>query len=104
MLLPPPIVATISKESPVIGSTHVECENWLKFYDNFVYRTTVFYKGPLLVMSPKLEENLSPASYITMKAEKNNIKCAILDQQGSYPVAFFKLSTTKQTWPQTVMC
>ena len=82
-LLPPPIVATISQESPVIGSTHVTCENWLKFYDNYLYRTSVFYKGPLLVMGSKLEENLSPASYITMKCYKKNIKCAILDQQGS---------------------
>ena len=37
----------------------------------------------LLVMSSKLEENLSLASYITIKAYKKNIKCAILDQQGS---------------------
>ena len=83
LLLTPSIVATISKERPVIGSTHIECENWLKFNDNYLYRTSVFYKGPLLVTSSKLEENLSPASYITTKCYKNNIKSAILDQQGA---------------------
>ena len=39
----------------MIGSAHVTCENWLKLYDNYLYRTSVFYKGLLLIMSSKLE-------------------------------------------------
>ena len=58
------------------------CEHWLKTHDNHIFRKSVFYKGPLLIISSKLEDNLSPASYITIKAYKNNIKSAILTRQG----------------------
>ena len=80
--LPLSIAATIAKDSPVHESTIDSCENWLKFYDNHLYRNSIFYKGPLLILSSKLENNLSPASYITIKAYKSNIKSAILTRQG----------------------
>ena len=73
-LLPPSIVGTIAKNSPVPGSTHETCANWLQLYNNFLYLKSIFYKGPLLAATSNLEVNLSPASYITMKAYKNNIK------------------------------
>ena len=47
-------------------------------------------------MSPKLNENLPPASYITMKA----YIITILNQEGNGEVAFFKFSTTKQAGPR----
>ena len=81
--LPPSLVATISDESPVHGSTHETCENWLKFYNNNYYRNSIFYKGPLLLLSYNFEENLSPSSYLTIKAYRNNIKRIILSQQKS---------------------
>ena len=80
--LPPSIVATIASNSPVHNSTIDSCADWLKLYENHIYRKSVFYKGPLLLLSSKLEDNLSPASYITMKAYKNNVKSAILTRQG----------------------
>ena len=82
-LLPPSINATISKDSPVHGSTHETCESWLKFYDNNIYRNSVFYKGPLLPLSSTIEENLPLASFITMKAYKRNVKHALLDIQSA---------------------
>ena len=42
------------------------------------YLNSILYKGPLLKLSSKLEDNLSPAGYITIKAYKTNIKSAIL--------------------------
>ena len=80
--LPLSIKATIAKDSPVYDSTMDSCEHWLKTHDNHIFRKSVFYKGPLLIISSKLEDNLSPASYITIKAYKNNIKSAILTRQG----------------------
>ena len=91
-LLPPSIVLTIAKNSPVEGSTHDTCEDWLKFYDNLSYRNSVFYKGPLFGLSSDLEHNLSPASYITMKAYKTNIIEAILLRQGSGDTAEWHVS------------
>ena len=82
-LLPPSIVGTIAKNSPVPGSTHETCANWLQLYNNFLYLKSIFYKGPLLAATSNLEVNLSPASYITMKAYKNNIKHVVLTMQGS---------------------
>ena len=82
-LLPPSIVLTISKDSPILGSTHETCESWLKFYDNHLYRNALFYKGPLLALSSNLEVNLSLASYINMKTYKKNVKIEILALQGS---------------------
>ena len=81
-LLPISIVATISKDSPVQSSTHETCANWLKLYDNHLYRKSIFYKGPLLILSSHLDENLSLASYINIKAYKTNVKCKILTIQG----------------------
>ncbi len=82
-LLPPSIISTISKDSPLPDSTHETCDNWLKFYDNHYYRKSLFFKGPLLVLSPSLDENLSPVSYINMKSYKINVKGSILKIQGS---------------------
>ena len=81
--LPYSIVETISSDSPVPGSTHDTCANWLKIYNNFLHNKSIFYKGPLLVATSDLEENLSLASYITIKAYKNNIKKLVLSKQGS---------------------
>ena len=82
-LLPSSIAETISKDSPEPGSTHETCESWLKQYNNFLYSKSVFYKGPLLVACSNLDENLSPASYISMKAYKNNVKHVLITLQGS---------------------
>ena len=49
----------IAKDSPVTGSTHETCSDWLKIYSNHIYRNSIFFKGPLLVLSSDLEENLS---------------------------------------------
>ena len=38
LLLPPSIRLTISEESPVVGSSHETCENWLRNYNNRIYR------------------------------------------------------------------
>ena len=55
----------------------------LQLYNNFLYLKSIFYKGPFLVATSNLEENLSPASYITINAYKNNIKHVVLTIQGS---------------------
>ena len=57
-LLPPSIRNTIGQGSSVLRSTHETCENWLKIYDNFYYRKSIFFKGPLLLTDPCKNINL----------------------------------------------
>ena len=85
-LLPTSVVATISKESPVPDSTHVTCENWLNSYNNHFYRKSLFFKGPLLLLSSGVEETLSLASLLTISCYKTNVKDFLLKiQSGSDP-------------------
>ena len=82
-LLPPAIIETISTDSPIQGSNHELCESWLRIYNNHLYRNTLFFKGPLLVATSKINENLPLASFITIKAYKTNVKQALLTIQSS---------------------
>ena len=83
-LLPPSIKNTISTESPKPGSSHETCENWLKVYNNHLYRKSIFCKGPLLVSTnSSIEENISLSSFISAKTYKRNIKDALLTKQKS---------------------
>ena len=85
-LLPTSVAATISKESPVPDSTHVTCENWLNSYNNHFYRKSLFFKGPLLLLSSGVEETLSLASLLTISCYKTNVKDFLLKiQSGSDP-------------------
>ena len=106
-LLPSSIVETIAKNSPVPGSTHETCADWLKSYNNFLYLKSIFYKGPfILVTTSNLEENLSPASLTAMKlkAYENIIKHVMLTIQGSGVAAAWEpsnlpLYNIHYTWP-----
>ena len=78
--IPPSIVATIPADSPMPDSTFDTCSNWLKRFDNHLYRNSVFYKGPLLVLSPM--PNTSPAGLLNLNKYKNDMKYSILMIQG----------------------
>ena len=82
-LLPTSVSSTISEDSPVPGSTHETCENWLKVYNNHIYNKSVFFKGPLIIANSMMNENLSPASFISLKAYRKNVKQALLIKQSS---------------------
>ena len=82
-LLPSSIIETISKDSPIQGSNHELCESWLKIYNNFPYRNSLFFKGPLLLSTSNINENLPLASFKTIKAYKANVKQALLTIQSS---------------------
>ena len=80
-LLPTSIRSTISDESPRPGSNYETCGDWLSTYGNHIYANSFFFKGPLILTNSMINENLSPASFVTLKAYKNNIKQAILLRQ-----------------------
>ena len=82
-LLPKSIRETIPVNSPVAGSNHESCANWLKIYNNPFYNKSVFFKGPLLLSGTSINENLPLASFIAIKLYKKNIKEALLSSQSS---------------------
>ena len=82
-LLPNSIRETIPEDSPIAGSTHESCENWLKIYNTSNYNRSVFFKGPLLLSGTKVNENLPLTSYISMKLYKTNVIEALRRIQSS---------------------
>ena len=82
-LLPKSILNTIGQGSPVPGSTHHSCEQWLKDYDNIHYRKSIFFKGPLLFSDPHEKISLPLASYISIKLYKKNLRQTLINIQSS---------------------
>ena len=82
-LLPISIRKTIPADSPIAGSTHESCENWLEIYNTSYFNKSVFFKGPILLSGTKINENLSLTSYISIKLYKKNVKDALRKLQGS---------------------
>ena len=82
-LLPQSIRETIPLDSPIAGSTHETCENWLKKYSNFNFTKSLFYKGPLLLSGTQIMGHLHLTSFLSIKTFKTNIKTEILGLQGS---------------------
>ena len=80
-LIPSSIRSTISEDSPGPGSTYETCGDWLKTYGNHIYAKSIFFKGPLILANSMINENLSHASFVTLKAYKSNVKQVILVRQ-----------------------
>ena len=78
--LPVPLCKCIPNNSPVPGSDHETAEAWLNVYDNMHYRTSLFFKGPMLSTMQELL-NIAPASYHKIKIYKSEIKSVLLRYQ-----------------------
>ena len=81
-LLPNSIVATIPTYSPEHGSTHDDCEKWLKTYNTPTYRNSLFFKGPLLYSTTNFVEHSDIKRTTTPNIFKNKVKKVILDCEG----------------------
>ena len=79
--LPMSLTNTITENSPIPGSTHETCEDWLSEYNNHIYRTSFFFKGPLISIIPNIVELTTPVSLLKIKVYKNNVKAALLKMQ-----------------------
>ena len=82
-LLPRSIRETIPSNAPIHNSTYEHCESWLETYEHAgpYYRTSVFYKGPLLAISSHNEELLEPACLSSMNIYKNSVKKHLMSLQ-----------------------
>ena len=79
--LPMSLTNTIPDNIPIPGSTHETCEDWLSEFNNNVYRTSLFFKGPMLSIIPSIAELTTLASLLKIKIYKNNVKKGLLTMQ-----------------------
>ena len=81
--LPENVFKTITSDSPDTNSTLDSSENWLNTFNTNIYRTSVFFKGPLLSTRPEFNIlNYQDMKYTTF-SYKNRLKLRILDLQTS---------------------
>ena len=57
-----------------------------------IYTVIPYFTKVPLILSSDLEENLSPASYVTMRAYKTNVMSAVLLKQGSVVAVEWQVS------------
>ena len=79
--LPPSIVSTIPNESPMPGSKYDDCESWLQKYNTFLFRNSIFFKGPMLYSTSGILENLDPGTFVSLRIFRSRVKNAILENQ-----------------------
>ena len=80
-LLPNSIIATIPNNSPEPGSTHNDCETWLRAYNTNTYRNSLFFKGPLLYSTTNVLENIDSKVHSTLNVFKNKVRKSIFNYQ-----------------------
>ena len=80
-LLPNSIIATIPNNSPEPGSTHNDCETWLRTYNTATYRNSLFFRGPLLYSTTNVFDNIDLKILSTPNLFKNKVRKSIFDYQ-----------------------
>ena len=80
--IPQSVGATISPDAPVYGSNYETCEEWLNNYGTNTFRTSFFYKGPLLFIDSRTLQLQTPTALLSINAYKNNVKRFLLSLQG----------------------
>jgi len=80
-IVPPAVRGTIPPNVPRHGSDHVSCQQWLAEYGSTHYRTSIFFKGPVLCNDQKYTDLCTPPALLSVKVFKNNVKRMLLDLQ-----------------------
>ena len=78
---PPSITQIIPQNAPTIGSDHMSAAEWLDTYGTQIYRPSIFYKGPLLTITPYYTSSLAIPSYLSYKTHALTTKSIMLTQQ-----------------------
>ena len=81
LTLPQSVRDTISVDSPREGSDHVTCNNWLEKYSNCYYNRSLFFKGPLLAVTPAVGGLVTTTSLFSIIPFKNNVCRMLLNVQ-----------------------
>lgn len=82
--LPSSICATIPSSAPTFTSNHDNSADWLENYNNIHFRSSIFFKGPLLVLSLHNEDTPTTVTCNTpIKPYKAMIKLTLLVLQNT---------------------
>ncbi len=68
---------------PSLGATHETSEQWYGIYGESKYKGSIFYKGPLLYISPINIDITTLPSLFSVNIYKNSAKQSLLRQQSS---------------------
>ena len=79
--IPHSISATIPPNSPENGSNYETCEDWLNHYGTNVFRTSFFFKGPLVYSDHNSELLEFPSATRSFYAYKSCVKRFLLSVQ-----------------------
>ena len=85
-LLPRSVRDTISEIAPLRGvrDTNDNIKIWLNQYNNYIYRNSLFFKGPLLYFNPITSNNiLTPAACYSVRSFKSQCRRTLLANQAS---------------------
>ena len=81
--LPRSVRKTIAENVPLPGATLETCYDWLQKFDYYLTMRSVFYKGPLVSIIPKILDHVTLPSLLNAKIYKNNIRKALMSNQSS---------------------
>ena len=87
--LPPSITGLIRNDAPCFSASPNYESNlvWNEKYNSVLFRSSIFFKGPLLVLNELNQNVLSPTSagdrIIGLKSYKNMVKAHLLEQQNT---------------------
>ena len=82
---------------PTYGSNHETCTEWLETYGSLFFRSSIFYKGPLLAVTDTNTNITSLPSLFSINIYKSSAKHVILEQQSSIP------SNVDESWPDFLL-
>ena len=82
-LLPSQVALSISNNSPTLSSTLESSEEWLNKYNTQIYRTSVFFKGPMLSTRQEFNICFNEGNNYTITSYKNKMKSIITSLQTS---------------------
>ena len=80
--LPESVRDTFSPDLPTAYSDHESSASWLAVYGTSIFRSSIFYKGPLLFIDTICNQILPPTACNSPIAFKNFIKSYLIGLQG----------------------
>ena len=81
--LPKAIKQLFPANMPKYGSQHDENSDWLATYGNENFRSSIFYKGPILSISEYNLRMTTPSSLFSINIYKKSVKQGLIDLQSS---------------------
>ena len=82
-LLPKSIKELFPSNIPSLISTYDDCADWLSTYNNCTFRSSIFYKGPMLSITKQNTAITIPSSIFSLNVFKNSAKRELIKSQSS---------------------